>query len=274
METEPVKDQTVAQPQVAAPTPTPTPVSNASQHSSGMAIAALVTGIAAIVTGWVPFLGLALGTTAVVLGAICLKRKGNKGMSIAGIVTGGLGALWSLAMTVFLIFAFAGLTILGGGLTEVANKVQSNISDYNSTQQSLIDAKKDFEKGSTATFENFEVKVNSVQRNYVPESEYEKASDGNELIVVNVSVTNISEDSAYFTDYNLSLNDNGVANNSSYTTVDSAFDGGNISSNATVTGNIVYEVTEGATGLKLQYETSVYDSEDQDLKTLTYTLAI
>ena len=62
----------------------------------GLAIASMVVGIVAFLTGWTPFWGLAVGITAVVLGIIGLKKGGEKGLAITGIVTGGLAALTSL----------------------------------------------------------------------------------------------------------------------------------------------------------------------------------
>jgi hypothetical protein len=70
------------------------------------------------------------------------------------------------------------------------------------------------------------------------------------------------------------MNDSGIANYSSYLTVEPGFTGGNISVDATATGNIVYEVTKNSDDLKLQYTSTAYDSEANEFKNLTYTLAI
>lgn len=73
--------------------------------ANGFAIAALVTGIVALVTGWIPFWSLLSGIAAVVLGIIGLKKVSGKGMAIAGIVTGGIGAFWGLLVTALFIIA-------------------------------------------------------------------------------------------------------------------------------------------------------------------------
>lgn len=138
----------------------------------------------------------------------------------------------------------------------------------------LVDAKKDFAKGSTAVFGNFEVKVNSVQRDYVPTDGYSVPTDGSEFTVVNVSVKNTSKESKQFSAYDLTLNVNGVAVSSNYMTVAPEFTGGSISPDATATGNIVYEITKGATNLKLQHDETVVDLKGSGVKTLTFTLAI
>jgi hypothetical protein len=78
--------------------------------AQGLAVAALVVGIVAFISGWVPFWGFLTGVAAVVLGIIALRRKAvssAKGMAIAGLVTGAVGALWSGIVTIFFIIAIA-----------------------------------------------------------------------------------------------------------------------------------------------------------------------
>jgi hypothetical protein len=254
--------------QVSAPQSAPA----TAQPQNGIAIAAMVVGIVAILLGLVPFAGLTLGITALVLGIIGAKKLIGKGMAIAGIVTGGLATLCNLAVITALIMGVAFLGGIFGGAVSTVGQIASN---YNKEQQTKIDAKKDFSKGSTAVFDKFEVKANSVQRNYVPEDEYSRASDGKELIVVNVSVKNISSESASFYSYSLEINENGIAESASYlATVEPEFTGGSMSAGATATGNIVFEVTKGSTNLKLQYEDYAYNLNGSGLQTLTYTLDI
>src|SRR5680860_218079 len=240
---------------------------SAPQQQNGIAIAAMVVGIIAFLLGLVPFAGLTLGVTAIVLAIIGLKKATGKSMSIAGLVTGGLATLGNLVVIAFLVM---GLALFGGAVSTVGQ----GISNYNKEEKAKIDAKKDFSKGSTATFDKFEVKANSVKRNYVPDDEYSQASEGNELIVVNVSVKNISSESASFSVYDLGINVDGIAESSSYITAAPEFEGGSLSKDATATGNIVYEVTKDATGLKLQYESYTFDLNGSGLETLTYTLEI
>ncbi|MEO6109504.1 MAG: DUF4352 domain-containing protein [Candidatus Saccharimonadales bacterium] len=256
-----------------APVHAPAPVVGpAVQHASnGLAIGSLVTGIVAFVFGWVFIFGFLVGATAIVLGALALKKPGGKGMSIAGIITGGIGALWSIVISVLFVIAI----VVGGAGAGTTIKAANNALDqYNKDNQTLIDAKKDFAKGSTATLGQFEVKINSVQRNYVPENKYQAASDGKELIVLNITAKNVGSESKYLSSYDLKINDAGVANSSSYLDVTPSLTSGDISAGASTTGNVVFEVAKDATGLKLQYELVVYDLKGGEAKTLTYSLAV
>ena len=67
----------------------------------GLAIASLVLGICAVVFSGIG-LGIILGTLAIIFGALSIKS--NKGKSLAGIITGGVGILFSLIALLFFVF--------------------------------------------------------------------------------------------------------------------------------------------------------------------------
>lgn len=259
-----------------APATGPTPVQGGapgatpvapSGSTNGLAIAALIVGIVAAVSGWAPIWGVLVGVAAIVLGALALKKATGKGMAIAGIITGAVGTLWSLIVTAFFIIALA-------GLGAVAQTAQDAVNDAQKEQQTLVDAKKDFEKGSTANFANtFEVKVTDVQANYNA-GEYHEPATGKQFIKVVLSVKNISDKSEYLSQYDFSVLDNGIAKTSTYTSNNTdELESGDLAVGATTTGSIVYEVTAGASDLKLVYKDTIYDSKTFAPKELTYTLA-
>jgi hypothetical protein len=78
-------------------------------RAGGLAIAALVVGIAAFVFGLAPGLGILIGGTAVVLGIVALVKGARKGFPVTGIILGALGVLASIATTIALI---VGLSLL------------------------------------------------------------------------------------------------------------------------------------------------------------------
>lgn len=91
---------------------------------SGIAITALVLGLVALILGFIPVLSIVMGGVAIVLGVIALKRQQSKGMSIAGIVTGGIGALSSLIATGLLIFAVATLPTIEAPMPIVLEELE------------------------------------------------------------------------------------------------------------------------------------------------------
>ncbi len=65
---------------------------------NGLAITSLVLGIAALLTCWLTFPGIILGILAVIFGGIGFARAradrvSNKGMAVAGLITGVIGAV-------------------------------------------------------------------------------------------------------------------------------------------------------------------------------------
>lgn len=83
-----------AQQPVTTPSPQP-------KVAGGLAIAALVVGIVAFLSGWAPVWGLLVGAAALVLGIVALNKKQSKVMSIFGIVLGSLAIISSILATLF-----------------------------------------------------------------------------------------------------------------------------------------------------------------------------
>lgn len=68
----------------------------------GLAIAALVVGIAAFLAAWIPFLGLVIALVGAVLGVLALVRRQRKALAVTGTVLSGLGLAWALVVTISL----------------------------------------------------------------------------------------------------------------------------------------------------------------------------
>ncbi len=77
--------------------------------STGLAfgITSLATGTLAFLTGWIFFLSIPLGAIAVVFGALGLRRAGNKGLAIAGLVSGIVGLAFGLGLLAIAIVSAA-----------------------------------------------------------------------------------------------------------------------------------------------------------------------
>lgn len=84
------------------------PYSPAPTASKGLAITALILGIVGVVGGlifgWLPFVGgvitILVGAAAIVLGFIALKKRQSKGMSLTGLIMGGVAVLIGIASIV------------------------------------------------------------------------------------------------------------------------------------------------------------------------------
>jgi len=75
-----------------------------SVNLSGVSLAAMIVGIIAVVTFWIPFWGFLIGAAALVLGIIGLaKHAPHKGWALAGTILGGAAVFLSILAFVFLV---------------------------------------------------------------------------------------------------------------------------------------------------------------------------
>jgi len=247
----------------------------APKAATGIGIAALIVGIVGFLSGLLPIWGLVTGAVAVVLSIIALKKSpGNKGFGITGLILGGIAVVTNLIVTVFWILAFS-FAAVGTGVALDASKIYSDtLSAQDKLAQTQIDAKKEYSAGEKARFGEFDVKVNSVNKNYTPESSFSQASSGSKYVLVNITVTNPNNESVSVNSYDFSLNADGVANTTSFISIDDDFQGGTLEKGASTSGNLVFTVKDTAKDLKLQYETEVFTPKTYKLAELTYTLAL
>ena len=77
--------------------------------NNGLAITALVLGIVALLSVWVPPLAIVLALVAVVLGFLAMRKvpeAGGRGLALGGLITGGLALLTSIVLLVLTALVF------------------------------------------------------------------------------------------------------------------------------------------------------------------------
>ena len=96
-------------------TPAPEPTQPATTGTSGLPLTSLILGIVSVLA-----LGLLTGIPAIITGAIALRRKqADRGLSIAGIITGSIGTFFSLLVIgFFILMLFIGFSEGGGWLND------------------------------------------------------------------------------------------------------------------------------------------------------------
>lgn len=89
---------------------------DAIRKPKGLALAALITGILAVLGAVIGWGGVLLGPVAIGLGIAGLMKSQSRGMSVTGIVTGTVGLVLGLAVVVVVGFVFAilGVTVTIG----------------------------------------------------------------------------------------------------------------------------------------------------------------
>lgn len=112
------------------------PVITPATTSKGLSTAALVVGILGFIAG--PF-GILLGISAVIMGAISLKKhQGGRGMSIAGIILGSLVIAITIIVIIFYILLGAGLSILAPSDTNTSKPAQVTTSNYDNAYKIAV----------------------------------------------------------------------------------------------------------------------------------------
>ncbi|WP_194420624.1 DUF4190 domain-containing protein [Microbacterium abyssi] len=85
-------------PGYTGPSPYPPAPIAQSPGAGGLAIAALIVGIAAFLLGWVPIVGLIIAVAGIVLGILAVRQPRGRAFGITAIVLSGLGALTGLVL--------------------------------------------------------------------------------------------------------------------------------------------------------------------------------
>lgn len=252
-------------PQPAEPTHAPGP--------GGLAIAAMVVGIVAVLSGWAIFFGLIAGIVAIVLAVLAMKKKQNKAMWVTGLVTGIVAAIWNVIVIIFWAFWLIALVGFGAAAGQVANDYQKSVENLRQESEDRINAKKDFAKGETADFGDFKVKVNSVDKNFTPSENWARADDGKKFISVNVTISTESDETPQISPMTFNVVDGSSIVNASLYDGKNPLDRVALAAGGSMTGDIVFEVSESSTSWKLQYKKYVIDYSAGGTATLTYTLA-
>ena len=84
--------------------------------AGGLAIAALVVGIGAFLTGWLSFVSIPLGITGIVLGILAIRRPRGRGLGITGLILSALGFLTGVVVSVLVLLSIPFASIVGGAV--------------------------------------------------------------------------------------------------------------------------------------------------------------
>lgn len=165
----------------------------------GLAIAALVVGIVAILSGFVPVFGIIVGAVAVVLGIIALVKQQPKGFALTGLILGAVGLITSLIVTILAgaVFGAAVNTLKEetGVNVQVAESGAAETSDKN-----LGSRENPVPLGTSIEGKDYTVVINSVTLNQndavAAVNQFNEAPpEGSSYAVINYTVTFTGEDS-------------------------------------------------------------------------------
>lgn len=168
---------------------------------------------------------------------------------------------WLIAV----IVVFIGVGTLGGGDNESGSNVKKVDSEEKSTStESTTEGQKEetFKIGDTASIDGYEIKVNSVE--FQDGSEYNKPAEGKQFVIINITITNNTDEKQSFNPLDYSLNEDGVSSSTGFTYADGvdSLSSGDLDKGASVTGNLVGEANPNSK-LKLRYQGNFFLSNHE-----------
>jgi len=179
-----------------------------------------------------------------------LPPKSNKKLSL---IIAGVSVLVGIGFT---ILTFSG--VFSSDKPTVSEEVNESPSQVRA--RALIDSKKDFAQGETARFAYVDVKVNSVADNYTDA----KTKDTEEIIVVNVTITNKDANSHYMQS-DLKLKVNGTVYGQAGTYTDALKSDRALQPGESFTGTIGFRIKKSDALMALQYtEEDVYNYKNKE----------
>ena len=110
---------------------------NTPKGGNGMAIAAMIFGIASVVLCCTVFLSIPCSIVAIILSIICIsKKKNGKAMAIAGLVCGIIGLLATIGIIAYIIAIYGALAdYFGLSIPEFLKEVGSGNISQEEVQQ-------------------------------------------------------------------------------------------------------------------------------------------
>lgn len=258
------------QPSTTTPQAPPAPQQTPDQYPVGEKTTDTL-GIISIICAFVGFqlIGFILG----LVGASKAKKEGRSPtLSKVGWI---INLIMMLLVIPIIVIMFITFNAAQDKAQQSLENVQREAESSMSATDDQMPSKLEFAKGERAQFGTFEVTVNTITRNYVPESKFSQAEAGKELIVVEVSAKNLSDTSEYISKFDFDIDLDGMLEGSSYVkSPGTEFPSGSLAPNASTTGQIVFEVPAGKTDLSLAYKDYVTDSKTYESKEVIYKLAL
>ena len=239
--------------------------------SNTLGITALVISIIAIIGCWIPFiniisilLALASGIISIVSIIITFKNKfTSKTLPIS-----------ALAISVFcIIFSFA----INNTYSSKSSSKSSTSSTSESSENNRSSDKsenKEVEKsqyavGDVIKFDDKEVTVTNVKRNYNTGNEFSRPKSGKEFVKVTVKVRNKSDNTISIDLSDFKIQDsNGVIDTYSAPTfsLEDELETTQLAPEGTITGSIIFEVPKGDKNLVLIYKPNFWYDKKIEIK--------
>ncbi|MDJ0338636.1 hypothetical protein [Cryobacterium sp. PH31-O1] len=128
------------------------PVPGTPRRRRGIVLAALIVGISAFVTGWIPVVGLLLGLTGIVLGVVALRKPEGKSFGFAGLIGSALAVLTNVLVITVIVISLVNSGI-GTALLTDAQPIITPCYSFNGPGEYLNNQSEEKTQGCTTSLE-------------------------------------------------------------------------------------------------------------------------
>jgi uncharacterized protein DUF4352 len=159
---------------------------------------------------------------------------------------------WKRAIGLFVVLPMVLWMPLGcGGQASSAGGTSTPVPTETEAAK-ITPAPSEYTVGESADIDDETLKVNEVEHDYSPSSGSSSPLPGDEFIRVNVTVSNEGSTPQAYNEFYYKVEDSkGLQRGVSLVPVSEGFTLGTLAPGQTVTGNMVFEVPQGESGLKL-----------------------
>ncbi|WP_208611150.1 MULTISPECIES: DUF4352 domain-containing protein [Listeria] len=227
---------------------------------NGLGTAGFILALIGLFTGWIPIVGWIVWILGIVFCVIGLFKR-PKGLAIAGTIISVVGII------ILIILTNIGANALDSATEKVdsdSNKTSVSSSGDSKSKDKTLE--KTYGVGDTVSYNGYELKVNTV--NYSKGSEIDTPDSGKQYIIINLTITNNTDESQSYNPYDFKLNDDGNKTDLDELLVEDDIEilnSGDLDPGASVTGNLIGQSKTDSKSLKLQYQTSYWGDETVDI---------
>lgn len=168
---------------------------------------------------------------------------------------------------VFVLLIAIGQSMGGNEDAKVVDNNSNN--DSSKTEDTKAPEKTEFNVGEVISFDDKEVTVSDVVRNWNSGNQFITPDSGNEYVKVGVTIKNNSNSEISYNTFDWKLKDSSGDIKSVATVafgVDGALNSGELAEGGNKSGFIVFEVPSGDDGLVLRYEPSFWSNKKLEIK--------
>ncbi|KFN92139.1 hypothetical protein TMU3MR103_0600 [Tetragenococcus muriaticus 3MR10-3] len=172
--------------------------------------------------------------------------------------------IWVWVLIVVVVFFGIGIF----SEDEEAEKVASENSTEQTSEEEPDELDKDFTVGDTVSYQGVELTVNDIELREPSQDEIEfgEVNEGEQFVIANITLENKSDETLYYNMYDFRLNADGNAEDMDVYTEDvsDTISDGHLDKDAELNGNLV-GAADPDKDLKFQYETDFWNDETVDI---------